>query len=143
MVDINNLPKINPEDVIFNTLRLNEKLVELKRNFIMNNREVMQEYGIVFIGLDDAYPGLDDMKKIVLEFINIFKDDTEIVLDSDSETESEDNKFVNYVYIDSDSETESEDNYIDIGTDTDTDTDTDSNSDSDSENKIKTESVSD
>ena len=101
----------------------------------------MQEYGIVSIGLDDAYPGLDDMKKIVLEFINIFKDDTEIVIDSDSETESEDNKFVNYVYIDSDSETESEDNYIDIGTDTDTDSDTDS--DSDSENKIKTESVSD
>ena len=89
LVDINNLPKINPEDVIFNTLRLKEKLDELERIFTINNREVMREYGTVFIGLDDAYPGFFEMKELVLEFINIFKNDSdnEINIDSDSDSD--------------------------------------------------------
>ena len=89
LVDINNLPKINPEDVIFNTLRLKEKLDELERIFTINNREVMREYGTVFIGLHDAYPGFFEMKELVLEFINIFKNDSdnEINIDSDSDSD--------------------------------------------------------
>ena len=91
LVDINNLPKINPEDVIFNTLRLKEKLDELQIDFNESNREVLQEYGTVFIGLDDAYPGFFEMKELVLEFINIFKNDNdndnEINNDSNSEIE--------------------------------------------------------
>ena len=81
----------------------------------------MREYGTVFIGLDDAYPGFFEMKELVLEFINIFKNDTEIVIDSDNE----DNKFVN----DSDSENEGE--YNDNGIDSNSDFDSDSDSDYD------------
>ena len=93
-VDINNLPKINPEDVIFNTLRLKEKLDELEIDFNESNKEVLREYGTVFIGLDDAYPGFYEMRELVLEFIIIFKNDSdndndnEINNDSDSDSDS-------------------------------------------------------
>ena len=84
LVDINNLPKIIPEDVIFNTLRLKEKLDEIQRDFNENNRIVMQEYGTVFIWLEGAYPGFYEMKELVLEFINIFKSDNDNDKDNDS-----------------------------------------------------------
>ena len=113
LVDINNLPKINSEDVIFNTLRLKEKLDELERIFKINNREVMREYGTVFIGLDDAYPGFFEMKELVLEFINIFKNDSdnEINIDSDSDSDIF-NEIFNTIsiigYSDSDSDSDSD-----------------------------------
>ena len=113
LVDINNLPKINPEDVIFNTLRLKEKLYELERIFTINNREVMREYGTVFIGLDDAYPGFFEMRELVLEFINIFKNDSDneinIVSDSDSYIFNEISNTISIIgYSDSDSDSDSE-----------------------------------
>ena len=117
MVDINNLPKINPEDVIFNTPRLKEKLDELERIFTINNREVMREYGTAFIGLEDAYPGFFEMKELVLEFINIFKNDNEINNDSDSDSDSDIfNEISNIIsiiisYSDSDSDSEIECNW--------------------------------
>ena len=89
MVDINNLPKIIPEDVTFNTLRLKEKLDELQIDFNESNREVLQEYGTVFIGLDDAYPGFFEMKELVLEFINIFINDSDNEINNDGDSDSD------------------------------------------------------
>ena len=54
-------------------------------NFNKNNRRVMQEYGTVFIWLEDAYPGFYEMKELVLEFINIFKSDNDNDNDNDNE----------------------------------------------------------
>ena len=117
LVDINNLPKINPENVIFNTLRLKEKLDELQIDFNESNREVLREYGTVFIGLDDAYPGFFEMKELVLEFINIFKNDNdndnEINIDSDSDSYifneiSNTISIIGYSYSDSDIDSDSE-----------------------------------
>ena len=70
----------------------------------------MREYGTVFIGIDDAYPGFYEMKELVLEFINIFKNVNNNDNDNDSDNDSESE-------IDSDSDSDSDyyrDNIINL-----------------------------
>ena len=78
-------------------------------NFNNDNRIVMQEYGTVFIWLEDAYPGFYEMKELVLEFIHIFKNDNDNEINNDSDSDSDIfNKILNVILNDSESESDSD-----------------------------------